>query len=759
MSTRSTQGEAKTITPRSPLFQQPSQSNYTPHHSIHTEQVTTMTLPTSKPPLSPVSLPQPVSLPFQNKTATREGSNCGVSETDQVNNNQRKNNSQDRQNGQILLVNNRVHVSSQSPQGDKAHNSSTCVTETLVYSIKSKIDTATPKNTTPKPLQHTANTPVSLETELSQQSHTVQCKEAAGEPHSHSDQSSSGSSSTESQPPDDQSSNRRIKESVLGKSRFFSVESNNEQSPKRGRFALKKSVSTPNSTLSRSESDRVSKTNKKMDQVLNRLRQTFSTRRSDDDMLFPWKWRRTSQTPSVSGSSDISNVSDITVESTKTPDKQEQKKRMVLKDNEKETEGTNRWTQNRYTLIPPSASGSTMAGDNFYIWSDKSTPETEPDRQNDCAEHMSESQKQPHLIIHSPTTNQFDFYTDNRTDYKPTNQFLSCRDPSPGRSPTSSTAYATQFRKSSPSPRSPFSPFSSLSPLSSFPSPDSPDDSVFYSPKLQRRRESSSPCEPAGGISLGGSRRSRASTGPPSAGPGQDKECLPSSYADLKYGIEPGRSFSVSSVLSSRPSGPGRISTGSRFMSVGNLSESALTCGGAGKDLDPWSVTPNWTTKHDCQPTEDCRMSYFPSDPGKMRSRSLPRSLTRCLANWSSGESASPPVTTTNSKPSRLWSSNMNTCHFAWDTEGPPTPPPTPPLSPVSRRMSKPPSLSSPTFPGSSGAPQQVDSQSSRGHLPSRGYVSSLSTFDESSDSSSDTTTDDEYYLETGEDEEKETEL
>ncbi|KAI3355123.1 hypothetical protein L3Q82_017994, partial [Scortum barcoo] len=215
----------------------------------------------------------------------------------------------------------------------------------------------------------------------------------------------------------------------------------------------------------------------------------------------------------------------------------------------------------------------------------------------------------------SPKMNQFDFYTDNEAEYKPSNQFLSCRDPSPGRSPTSSAAYATQFRKSTPSPRSPFSPFSSLSPLSSFPSPDVTDDGVFYSPKLQRRRESPSPCEPAEGISLGGSRRSRASTGPPSVGPRQDKECSASSYADLKYGIEPGRSFSVSSVLSSRPSGPGRISTGSRFMSVGDLSESALTCGGAGKDLDPWSVTPGWSTEYDCQPTKDSRVPYFPSDP------------------------------------------------------------------------------------------------------------------------------------------------
>ncbi|XP_039646224.1 uncharacterized threonine-rich GPI-anchored glycoprotein PJ4664.02 isoform X2 [Perca fluviatilis] len=740
MSTRSTQGETKTIIPRSPLFQR-SQSDYTPRLSIRTDPVATMALPMSKPPLSPISLPQPLSLPFQNKTATQGSTKCGVSETDQINNNHSKN-SQDRQNSQILLVDNRLH---------KAHtSSSTCVTETLVYSIKSKVDTAAPRNTTPKPLQHTANTPVSVETNLSQQSHRVQSKDATREPHSHSDQSSSGSSSAESQPHGERS-NRRMKETVLGKSRFFSVEGNNEQSPRRSRFALKKSVSTPNSSLSRSESDRTSKTYNKMDQVFNRLRQTFSTRWSNDDIFR----KRALQTSSVSRSSD---VRDIPVESSKMLEQKEQEKGMVLSDNKRGTEGTNRWTQNRHALIPPSAAGSPMAGDELYTWSDKSTPETEKDEQKACAEHM-KSQDQTHLIIHSPTTHQFDFYKDNGTVYIPKKQFLSCRDPSSGSSPNLSADYPTPFKKSTSSPRSPFSPFSSLSPVSPFTSPDVTDDSVFYSPKLLRRGESPSPREPGEGLSLGGSRRRRASTGPPSAGQGQEKECLASSYADLKYGIEPGRSFSVSSVLSSRPSGPGRISTGSRFMSVGDLTESASTCGGTGRDLDQWSVTPDWTTECDYQPSKDCRMSYFLNDPGKMRSRSLPRSLTRRLANWSSEVSASPPVTTTTSRAARLRSPNMNTCHFAWNTEGPPTPPPTPPLSPVSRRMSKPSSPSSPTFPSSSGAPQPLDSQSSRGHLPSRGYKSSLSTFDESSDSSSDTTTDDEYYLETGEDKEKETEL
>lgn len=758
MSSRSTQGETKTRTLRSPLFKQTSQSVYTPHPSLNTHPTEVKTLPTSKSPMFPISPPQPLSLPFQNKTAMQDNSKLGLSQTDQVNSNHSKNSSHSHQNGQVLLVDNRVQVSSQSLQGDNTHNSSSaCVTETLVYSIKSKVGTTTPApvNTSPTHLQHTANTTVSVETNLSQQPHTVQIKEEAGKTHNHSDQSSSGSSSTESQLLDEEGCSKKMKASVLGKSRFSSVESPKEQSPKRSRFALKKSVSTPNSSLSRSDSLRTNKSNNKMDQVLNRLRQTFSNKRSDDDLSFPWKWKRASQTPSVSGSSDVSSVSDNTVGSTKTLEDQDQDRGMVLKD--KGTEGTSRWTTNKYTIIPLSADRRPVAGDQFSIWSDESTQETDQDEQNACAELKSDSKPQVHLTVHSPTMHQFDFYKDSRTDNKPTNQFLFCRDIPPGRSPNPSGGYPTQSRKSTSSPRSPFSPFSSLSPLSPFSSPDVTDDSVFYSPKLQRRRESPSPCEPGEGISLGGSRRSRASTGPPSAGPGQDNLRLASSYADLKYGIEPGKSFSVSSVLSSRLSRPGRISTGSRFMSVGDLSESALTCGSTSKDLDQWSFTPSWTTEHDCRPTIKCKEPYFPSDPGKMRSRSLPRSLT--LANWSSGVSISHPVTTKTSTPACHWSPNMNTCHFAWDAEGPPTPPPTPPLSPVSRRMSKPSSLSSPTFPSSPGSPQPVDSQSSRGHLPSRGYVSSLSTFEESSDSSSDTTTDDEYYLEAGEDEEKETEL
>ncbi|KAF0028256.1 hypothetical protein F2P81_019343 [Scophthalmus maximus] len=752
-SSRSTQGEPKTITPRSPLFQQASQSVYTPL-SLNADPSSAMTIPTSKPPLLHINPPQTLSLPFQNKVAIQESIKCEVSDTYQINNHS-NNSNQDPQNGQILLIDNRVQISSQCLQGVKAHNpSSACVTETLVYSIKSKVNTVTtaPKNTTPKPVQHTANTG-SVETKLSQQPHRLKSKEASSEPHSHSDQSSSGGSSADSQSQCEASCSRGSKESVLGKSTLFSVESSNEQSPKRNRFALKKSVSTPNSSLVRSDSERSNKTNNKMDQVINKLRQTFSTRRSDDDPSFPRKWKRVSQTPSVSGLSDINNVGDVTADCAKKLEERVQEGGVVIMDGDQVTEDTKR--QNRYTIIPLPTVGNTRAGDKFSIWFEKSASETDQEEQNVCAGHKSESITQVHITPHSPTMHQFD----NITDHKPTNQLSICRDPSPGRSPNPSGSYPTQLRKSTSSSRSPFSPFSSISPLSQFSSPDVTDDNVFYSPKPQRRREPSSPCEPGEGISLGGSRRSRASTGPPSAGPGQDNEHFASSYADLKYGIEPGRSFSVSSVLSSRPSGPGRISTGSRYMSVGDLSKSCLTCGGNAKDLDQWSFPPDWNAEYDCQHPGECCGSYFSTDPGKMRSKSLPRSLTRRLANWSSDVSLSQPGTTIASKPAHLWSPNMNTFHFGWDTDGPPTPPPTPPLSPVSRRMSTPPSISSPPFSSSPVAPHSVDTQSSRGHLPSRSYVSSLSTFDESTDSSSDTTTDDEYYLETGEGEEKETEL
>lgn len=698
MSSRSIHGETRPRTLRPGLFQEASRSIYPPHSNTDPTEVKASSTP--KVPMWPVSPTQHLEL----------------SQADEANSNHRRNSSH--QNVQLV---NRVHITSHSLESDNARDS-TLVTETLVYSIKPKVGAPAPVYTSPTPLQPTLNTKASVETKLRQQPHSEQRTEEADNPHSHSDQSSSGSSSAESQHFEDEGWGKKVKASVLGKSRFFSMESPSEESAKKSRFALKKSISSPNSSLSRSDSERTNKSNNKMDQVINKLRQTFSNKKSDEDVSFPWKWKRASHTPSLSGSSDT------TTGSTKTLEEHESRG----------SEETGRWTHNKYTIMQPSTDRRPVARDHS----------SDQDGLSAFAELNSDSKPQVHVTAHSPSVHPFDYYSNSGTDYNPTKQFLYCRDPSPGRSVNPTGCYPTQSKKSTPSPRSPFSPFSSLSPLSPFSSPDVTDDSVFYSPKLQRRRDSSSPCEPREGISLGGSRRSRASTGPPS--PSHLHGTQPfTSYADLKYGIEPGRSFSVSSVLSSRASKPGRISTGCRFMSVGDLSESVLTCAGTSKDMDQRTLAPCWTTGQ-----EPARNSYYPSDPGKMRSRSLPRSLT--LANWSSGVSICHPGTS--SRPACHWSPGLNSCHFAWDAEAPPTPPPTPPLSPVSRRMSKASSQPSPTFPSSPGSPQTVDSQSSRGHLPSRGYVSSLSTFEESSDSSSDTTTDDEYYLETG-GEEKETEL
>lgn len=741
MSARSTQGETKPTTPRSQLFQH--SLIYIPHPSKNVDPDSAMTSSTAISPL------QPHAQPSLSKASTQEGPNSRAPGTSHVNNNDSKTNSQDSQDRHILLVNNKEHISSHSQQEAEVQGSAqTCVIETLVYSITPKGQPAASKINTCKTLHDdTANTAVALERRFSQPSHKVLNKDTAEEAGSHFRQSSSETSSTDSHSTDDDS--RKMKDSVHRKSRFLSVESNNEQSPKRSRFALKKNNSTSNSSLARSESDRAIKTNNKMDQVLSRLRQTFSTRRSDEELSFPWRWRRSSQT----SSSDTSNVSEVP--QTKRSVQPEQEKKELPRDNVKETEDTNKWTHDTCSLISTQTPGGSETVEKPPAWSESSPQDHHSNTQSSCAEKMSENKIKTHLTIQSPTTHPFNLYNDS-ANYQPTKQLLSSQDVSPGQS-SNLSAGCPPLLRATPSPRSPFSPFSSLSPLSPFPSADVSDDNVFYSPKLQRRRESPSPCEgkPGENISLRGSRKSRASTGPPMSA-GQDKTCSASSYADLKYGIEPGRSISVSSVLSSRPSGPGRISTGSRFMSVGDLSESALTCEETRKGFNQRSISPDSPNREfDFPPGKDSLMSYFSSDPSKMKTRSLPRSLTRRLANWSSGGSVSEASV---SKPAHLWRPNMNTFHFAWETEGPPTPPPTPPMSPVSRRMSNPPSLTSPSCSPSSPGSQQMDSPSSRGHLPSRAYISSLHTFEESSDNSSDTTTDDEYYLETGEDQ-KETEL
>ncbi|KAJ0023059.1 hypothetical protein NQD34_015193 [Periophthalmus magnuspinnatus] len=682
VSSRTSQPETKSKPPCSPLFQRNSQPN----------------LPNATPknPLlrsGSLSL-RPVQIDLQDRLKLNDLN------LDQVNNNPIKPVGELLANGQIQLVDNRVHISSQSLPGDRSLRISSCVTETLVYRLKDKLEKPVEgsKNAPPK---NTANVPVPKETQLSQQ---VQRKEVLKEQDNMSNLSSS--SSIESQNIDDDGSKRKIKE--VGKSKFYSTESNSEQSPKRSRFTLKKSSSTPNASLTRSDSEMTL-----MDQMISKLKQTFSTKKpNNDEEAYP---KKSKKALSLSGVSD-SSMSDATVDSNKTLEGEEE---MELNNNEKGVEDMHRWPSNRYALVQTPIEKNKME-DQFSVWPDEVIVDNEGIR---------DKRSSPHLKTHSPSKEHEAF------DFKP-NQFLSPSDLNSGNSPNSSNG----FRKSSSSSRSPVSPFPSLSPVSPFSSSDMLDDSVFYSPKPPRPRDSpSSSCE-CKEFSLVASRRSRASTGPPSAGPVPTKERMSNSYANLKYGIEPGRSFSVSSVSSSRPSGPGRISTGSRFMSASDLTKaSTFSCGHTANDSDNW---------HGQNGSEANSQSGRYTNDGKVRSSSLPRSFTQRLSNWSERQSGSS---------SNPWGQRMDTVDFPWDTEGPPTPPPTPPLSPVNVRMSKPPSLSPPSFSGQSDPPQ--DNLSPRRLLPSRGYTSSLSTFEESSDSSSDTTTDDEYYLETGEDEEKETEL
>ena len=724
MSNRTAQKEAQPVIARSAPLQPHSPSNYR-HLSCHTD-------PISDPPViktvqSPISPSQTLALPFQTKADLVEGP--GGSLKDQDNNNNR-NQYQDHQNEEISPT-----VSLQCLHGSP----SVFITETLVYSIEPKADAGSLPKVKLKIVRHPASPPIAAETQLSPQPALGQSQRDRAI--QLSDPGSSGNSLTEPQTPEDENSKR----GVLGKSRYFSMESSHEQIQKRGRFALKRSTSTPNSNLSRSDPDKSNKTNTKMDQVVNKLKKTFSTKRSEDDLSFPWKWRRTTQTPSGNGSGDLSGTSVSSTDSPKSVAVQEEKKELSMK--EKGTQAIDGCTPLRYTLTPPPACGeNAKAGEGLGVWSGKLNPNS-ASKGSACVEQMCVNRP------HSPAAHQVHF----GIDYKPpSNQFLSCRDPSPARGPVSPAAYPTQTGKSTPSPRSPFSPFSSLSPVSPIPSSDVTDD-VFYSPKLSRRREAAPTFEPVEGFSLTAPRRSRASTGPPSVSLSPGNEYFASSCADLKYGIEPGRSYSVSSVLSCRPSGPGRISTGFKVMSVGNLCESALTYAGNNQDLGVVCECPLWAMESNCRMRKGFQM-FCTKDSTKMRSRSLPRSLTKCLSSWKSGVSPPSLGDALTAHPAPIVNRSIGGSYFSWDAEGPPTPPPTPPPSPLVRRMSKPPSPSSPKFPSSPRSPPQLDSLS-KDNLPSRGHKSGLDTFDESSDSSSETTTDDEYYLETGEEEEKETEL
>ncbi|XP_065114342.1 uncharacterized protein [Paramisgurnus dabryanus] len=233
------------------------------------------------------------------------------------------------------------------------------------------------------------------------------------------------------------------------------------------------------------------------------------------------------------------------------------------------------------------------------------------------------------------------------------------------------SATLPHYRSSSVGPPSPFNLFDDDS-------EDVQNDSVFYSPVSKK---SNSLCESDNFFQL--------STAKSPVRQNLIRSHLSSSCVNLKYGLSNGRSFSVSSVVSSRPSGPGRISTSS----VSDLSS-----------LDSRFDSP-------------FNISFSPTYGSKS-------------------------VTSNQSQPGCTDFRNPDEQENFWDD---PTPPPSPPFS-SSRRISQ--AAVSPirTTP---------DSPSPRRLLSSRSYSTSLPVFEESGSD----TSEDEYYLDNGGDDDLETEL
>ncbi len=234
------------------------------------------------------------------------------------------------------------------------------------------------------------------------------------------------------------------------------------------------------------------------------------------------------------------------------------------------------------------------------------------------------------------------------------------------------SATLPHYRKSSVGPPSPFYLFD-------FDSEVIQNDNVFYSPLSKK---TNSLCE-SDDFSPQSATKS----------PVQQnlvRSRLSSSCADLKYGLHSGRSFSVNSVVSSRPSGPGRISTSS----ISDLSS-----------LDDFVPKGNYTIV-------DFEMSSSHSPIYDAKSITGKQSQSG-------------------------YTDDLDLDHDDAD----PTPPPSPTLSPSPRRMSQAPSVSSPIWT----TPENLSP--TRGILSSRSYTTSMTVFEESD---SDTTTDDEYYLDNG---------
>ncbi|XP_073686944.1 uncharacterized protein [Garra rufa] len=195
----------------------------------------------------------------------------------------------------------------------------------------------------------------------------------------------------------------------------------------------------------------------------------------------------------------------------------------------------------------------------------------------------------------------------------------------------SRSATLPHYRKSGPP-----SPFN----LFDFDSEDIQNDNVFYSPVSKK---TNSLCE--------SDDFSPLSTSKSPVQQNLVRSGLSSSCADLKYGLHYGRSFSVSSVVSSRPSGPGRISTSSisdlssldDFVTKGSYTvvDSPMS-----SSLSPiYNATgkqsqPGYTNDHFDHNDAD------PTPPPSPTMSSSPRRISQALSvsspKWTSPESLSP---------------------------------------------------------------------------------------------------------------------
>ncbi|XP_052356421.1 serine-rich adhesin for platelets-like isoform X2 [Oncorhynchus keta] len=491
----------------------------------------------------------------------------------------------------------------------------------------------------------------------------------------------------------------------------------------------------------------------KMDLVLSRLQPTFRVNHLDDE-----RRERTPQPSSVSRACDISDGTDCSESS----DQAEEDRR-------------DRWREND-GFIKPSTSfwagserTSDMTKENVRCEHSQGLKDNKESRNRDHPHDMDLPQfeayndksftlprNQPSSPEISPTRRQFEAYQEERISrarkQPPQRDFSPVRHQPWG---PSHSASLPAYRSSSGSPRNTFSVFQ-------FSHEDSKNDNVFHfnhedsknhnvfhfnhedsknhnvfhfnhedsknhnvllSPRLPHTKKTTFLCEPGEG-GFGSRVGQRGSEG---------RVASFSSCADLKYGLEAGRSFSVSSVLSSRPSGPGRISTSPRISSVSYLTDPSLSFGEEVMTWDDLRVKGDWiipmwdthtTTSH--KTTGDSQAVKTTGD-------------SQAVNNWS-------VISDQTSKNER---------HA--------TTPPSPLWSPASRRISRPTSSSYPASTSPTDRRVSQNSLSPRGRLPSRGYVSSLAAFEESDsdsafDMDSDTTTDDEYCL-PGDSGEKETEL